>query len=96
MENKSTISVFLFDSSILNTFKVKNIKIPKSIRKLKKYRKTLNKEKGVEKIQIISREDSIKELNEKNINLISKFPKLKPGSLKEDTLVDDETKIVEK
>ena len=73
-----------------------NVKNHKDLdRKLRKYRKILNKGKGVENIPIVCRSDTIKSLHNKIVYKI-KYLKLKFDDVKEKSLLDEETRIVEK
>jgi hypothetical protein len=74
----------------------KKYKVPKPIRKLRKYRKTLNKEKGVENINIIQRDTAINELYKKSLDKLSKLPKVKTSSLEESSLLKEDANILAK
>ena len=68
----------------------KKYKVPLPIRKLRKYRKTLNKESGVENINIIQRETAIKDQIKTSIDRVNKISKTKKKAQQGNSLIHDD------
>ena len=68
----------------------KKLKIPKPIRKLRRYRRTLKRVKGVEKIEIIGRKEAIDDLYDVFIDNVSKSLKEKETAAGTTSLMADE------